>query len=186
MELDLALEASKRPFIWVIRGGYKKEEMEKWLKEDGFEERIRGRGLLIRGWAPQVLILSHPSIGGFLTQCGWNSALEGICACVPMITWPLFSEQFMNEKLLVQILQVGVGVGVEVAVPMGEEEFGATVKKEEIMKVVECLMEEGEDRRKRENKLAEMASRTVEAGGSSYINITVLIEYVIRQATDGY
>ncbi|GMI70242.1 hypothetical protein like AT2G36780 [Hibiscus trionum] len=188
-ELGLALEESKRPFIWVIRGGYKKEEMEECLKEDGFEERIKGRGLLIRGWAPQVLILSHPSIGGFLTHCGWNSTLEGICAGVPMITWPLFSEQFMNEKLLVQILKVGVGVGVEVAVPMGEEEFGATVKKEEIMKAVECLMEEGdegEDRRKRANKLAEMASRTVEEGGSSYINITLLIEYVMQQATGGY
>ncbi|KAK8492673.1 hypothetical protein V6N13_116274 [Hibiscus sabdariffa] len=186
IELGLALETSKRPFIWVIRGGYKKEEMEKWLKEDGFEERIRGRGLLIRGWAPQVLILSHPSIGGFLTHCGWNSTLEGICAGVPMITWPLFSEQFMNEKLLVQILQVGVGVGIEVAVPMGEEEFGWTVKKEEITKAVECLMEEGEDRRKRANKLAEMALRTVEAGGSSYINITLLIEYVMQQAIGGY
>ncbi|KAE8679391.1 putative UDP-Glycosyltransferase superfamily protein [Hibiscus syriacus] len=127
IELGLALEASKRPFIWVIRGargGYKKEEIEKWLKEEGFEDRIKGRGLLIRGWAPQVLILSHPSTAGFLTHCGWNSTLEGICAGVPMITWPLFSEQFMNGKLVVQILKIGVGVGVETAVQMGEEESG--------------------------------------------------------------
>ncbi|KAG8480823.1 hypothetical protein CXB51_025537 [Gossypium anomalum] len=153
IELGLSLEASKRPFIWVIRGGYKKEEMEKWLEEDGFEDRIKGRGLLIRGWAPQVLILSHPSIGGFLTHCGWNSALEGICAGVPMITWPLFAEQFMNQKLLIQILKVGVSIGVEVAVQMGEEEkFGAMVKKGDIMKAMESLMEEEEMKEKIEGK----------------------------------
>ncbi|PPR84092.1 hypothetical protein GOBAR_AA36623 [Gossypium barbadense] len=187
IELGLSLEASKRPFIWVIRGGYKKEEMEKWLKEDGFEDRIKGRGLLIRGWAPQVLILSHPSIGGFLTHCGWNSTLEGICAGVPMITWPLFAEQFMNQKLLIQILKVGVSIGVEVAVQMGEEEkFGAMVKKGDIMKAMESLMnggDEGEDRRKRAKKLAKMARVAVEAGGSSYLNITLLIEYIMQQAT---
>ncbi|KAK9010724.1 hypothetical protein V6N11_043593 [Hibiscus sabdariffa] len=185
MELGLALEATKRPFIWVIRGargGYKKGEIEKWLKEDGFEDRIKGRGLLIRGWAPQVLILSHPSLGGFLTHCGWNSTLEGICAGVPMITWPLFSEQFVNEKLVVQILKVGVGVGVEAAVQMGEEEFGNIVKKEDIVKAVERIMEEGEDRRERAKELAKMATRAAGEGGSSYLNITLLIEYVKQHA----
>ena len=186
IELGLTLEASNRPFNWVIRGGYKKEEMEKWLAEDGFEERMKGRGLLIRGWAPQVLILSHPSIGGFLTHCGWNSTLEGICAGVPMITWPLFSEQFMNEKLLVQILKVGVRVGVEVAVQMGEEEFGKLVKRDDVKQAVESLMdegEEGEDRGKRARKLAKIAKKAVEEGGSSYLNITLLIEDIMQQAT---
>ncbi|GMP50189.1 hypothetical protein CsSME_00016907 [Camellia sinensis var. sinensis] len=60
-ELGLGLEASKMPFIWVRRGGERKEEIDKWLLEDG---------PLIRGWAPQVLILSHRAIGGFLTHCG--------------------------------------------------------------------------------------------------------------------
>lgn len=63
VELGSALEASKRPFVWVIREGNKRdEETEKWLTEDGFENSVKGRGFLIRGWAPQVLILSHPSI----------------------------------------------------------------------------------------------------------------------------
>ncbi|XVF07799.1 hypothetical protein REPUB_Repub06bG0170800 [Reevesia pubescens] len=186
IELGLALEASNKPFIWVIRGGYKKEEIQKWLAEDGFEERTKGRGLLIWGWAPQVLILSHPSIGGFLTHCGWNSTLEGICSGVPMITWPLFSEQFMNEKLLVQILKVGVSVGVKVAVQMGEEEFAVLVKREDVKKAVESLMdegEEGEERRKRARKLAKMAKKAVEEGGSSYLNITLLIEDIMQQPT---
>jgi UDP-glucosyl transferase 73C len=104
IELGLGLEESKKPFIWVIRGLAKNnEELEKWISEDRFEERIKGRGLLIRGWAPQLLILSHPSVGGFLTHCGWNSIIESISAGVPMLTWPLFGDQFMNEKLVVQV-----------------------------------------------------------------------------------
>ncbi|KAJ4718357.1 Glycosyltransferase [Melia azedarach] len=103
IELGLGLEASKKPFIWVIWSGNKSDKgIEEWLLEENFEERIEGRGLLIRGWAPQVLILSHPAIGGFLTHCGWNSMLEAISYGVPVVTWPFFAEQFFNEKLFVQ------------------------------------------------------------------------------------
>jgi UDP-glucosyl transferase 73C len=173
------------PLIWVIRGGYKKEEMEKWLLEDGFEERVKGRGFLIRGWAPQVLILSHPAIGGFLTHCGWNSTLEGICGGIPMITWPLFGEQFFNEKFIVHVLEIGVRVGVEVVIHFGDEEkFGVLVKRENIKEAVGMVMGEGEEkekRRERVRQLAEMAKKAIEEGGSSYLNITLLLED-IRQA----
>ncbi|KAL5809631.1 hypothetical protein ACOSQ3_030322 [Xanthoceras sorbifolium] len=184
VELGLGLEATNRPFIWVIRGGYKREEMEKWLEEDGFEERVKGRGLLIRGWAPQVLILSHPAIGGFLTHTGWNSTLEAICAGVPMITWPLYGEQFFNEKLVVQLLEIGVPVGAEVAVPLGEEEnFGVLVKEEDVKEAIEKVMNEEEygEKKERARKLAEMARKAVEEGGSSHHNITLFIEDAIQQ-----
>ncbi|XVE76088.1 hypothetical protein DITRI_Ditri12bG0144900 [Diplodiscus trichospermus] len=187
IEIATALEASNRPFIWVLREGYKIEEMEKWLEEEEYEEKIKGRGLLIRGWAPQVLILSHQTIGGFLTHCGWNSTLEGICAGVPMITWPLFAEQFYNEKLIVQVLDIGIGVGTQqVVMQFGGKEDGepaALVKAEDIKKAINKLMdrgEEGEERRKRAKGLAAKAEKAVEQGGSSYLNITLFIEDVVQ------
>lgn len=187
MELALALEATERPFIWAIREGYKFEELEKWISEDGFEERTKGRGLIIRGWAPQVLILSHPSIGGFLTHCGWNSTLEGISAGVPLVTWPLFADQFLNEKLVVQVLRIGVSLGVEIPLKWGEEEkTGVLVKKEDIKKAICMLMDEGEEgkeRRERARKLSELAKRAVEKGGSSHLNMTLLIQDIMQQAS---
>lgn len=88
VELALGLEASGYPFILVVKLGERQVPIEKWILKNGFEERTKERGFLIRGWAPQVLILSHPAIGGFLTHCGWNSTFEGISAGMPMITWP--------------------------------------------------------------------------------------------------
>lgn len=111
VELALGLESSNHSFILVVKAGSVSTEIDKWILEEGFEERTRERGLVIRGWAPQVLILSHPSVGGFLTHCGWNSTLEAVSAGLPMITWPLFAEQFLNEKLVVEVLGTGVGVG---------------------------------------------------------------------------
>ncbi|KAL2345117.1 hypothetical protein Fmac_006402 [Flemingia macrophylla] len=146
VELALALEDTKRPFVWVIREGNKFQELEKWINEEGFEERTKGRGLIIRGWAPQVLILSHPAIGGFLTHCGWNSTLEGISAGVPMVTWPLFGDQFLNEKLVTQMLKIGVSVGVEIPMKWGEEEkVGVVVKKDDIKRAIGMVMDDDEE-----------------------------------------
>lgn len=185
IELGLGLEACNRPFIWVLRGD-ENGEMEKWIKEDGFEEKTKERGLLIRGWAPQVLILSHPAIGGFLTHCGWNSTLEGVCAGVPMVTWPIFAEQFFNEKLVAQVLKIGERVGNEIAVPLGEEgKYGVLVNREQVREAIGKIMsegKEGEDRRERSSKLAEMAKKATEEGGSSYLDITFLMEDIRKLA----
>nr|UHH90521.1 UDP-glycosyltransferase [Nicotiana benthamiana] len=185
VELGLGLEESNRPFVWVLGGSDKLNDLEKWILENGFEERIKERGVLIRGWAPQVLILSHPAIGGVLTHCGWNSTLEGISAGLPMVTWPLFAEQFCNEKLVVQVLKIGVSLGVKVPVKWGDEEnVGVLVKKDDVKKALDKLMDEGEEgqvRRTKAKELGELAKKAFGEGGSSYVNLTSLIEDIIEQ-----
>lgn len=184
IQLGLGLELSNRPFIWVI--GYASEELKKWFLEENFEERNKQKGLIIHGWAPQVVILSHPSIGGFLTHCGWNSSLEAISAGVPMITMPAFAEQFINEKLVVDVLGIGVKSGVEVVVIFGmEENVGVLVKDEDIKRVIDKLMDEGEEgemRRKRAKEMGILARRAVEEGGSSHANLKHLIQDIMEQA----
>ncbi|KAJ0714459.1 putative UDP-glucuronosyl/UDP-glucosyltransferase, UDP-glycosyltransferase family [Helianthus annuus] len=177
IELGLGLESTYQPFIWCIRN--KAEALEQWFSEEGFEERVRDRGLIIRGWAPQVLILSHRAIGGFLTHCGWNSTLESICAGVPVVTWPFFADQFINETFIVEILKIGVRIGVDVRVLLGEEDkIEPLVKKHDVKRAVECLIEEdenGEQRRRRVSELAKMAKIAMAEDGSSFKNVWSLI-----------
>lgn len=183
MEIGLGVESTKRPFIWVVREKYKAEEMEKLMLEDGLEERVRERGLVIRGWVPQVLILSHVAIGGFLTHCGWNSTVEGMCNGVPLVTFPLFSDQFYNEKVIVEVKRIGVRVGAQVAVVFGEEDkFGVQVRKEDVKEAIEKVMgdhEESEGIRERVHELKEMAKLVIHNEGSSYLNMSLLIQDVI-------
>ncbi|KAH7833225.1 hypothetical protein Vadar_004203 [Vaccinium darrowii] len=130
-EIAMGLESSGQQFIWVVRREKGEVQNEGWLPEE-FEERTKDKGLTIQGWAPQVLILDHEAVGGFVTHCGWNSILEGISAGVPMVTWPVFAEQFYNEKLVTEILRIGISVGnlkwsmtVNSGVKRGDWEGGA-------------------------------------------------------------
>ncbi|KAK9287564.1 hypothetical protein L1049_015985 [Liquidambar formosana] len=178
LEIAMGLEASGQQFIWVVRNADKENDDEKgeWLPE-GFEKRMDGRGWIIRGWAPQVLILDHKAIGGFVTHCGWNSTLEGLTAGVPMVTWPLFADQFYNGKLVTDVLRVGVEVGAQ-EWSRWIDNKKVSVKRENIEKAVTQLMagEEAEEMRNRARALKEMARRATEEGGSSYSDLNALID----------
>ncbi|KAM3232282.1 UDP-glycosyltransferase 73C4 [Capsicum annuum] len=182
VELALGLEASGYPFILVIKTGEGQAPIEDWISKNDFEERIKERGLLIRGWAPQLLILSHPAIGGFLTHCGWNSTLEGISAGLPMITWPLFAEQFLTERFLVHVLKMAAGVGSQSHVHLGmEEKLEVQVSNKMVKDAITKVMDkekEGKEMRKRARELGEMAKRAVEGDGSSHLNVKLLIKEI--------
>ncbi|CAL5198788.1 unnamed protein product [Lathyrus oleraceus] len=188
-EISCAIEASGYEFVWVVpekRGkeDESEEEKEKWLPK-GFEERMirKKKGLIIRGWAPQVMILNHAAVGAFLTHCGWNSTVEAVSAGVPMITWPVHGEQFYNEKLITQVQGIGVEVGAGEWSMMGFGEREKTVSRESIEKAVRRLMDGGDQAEKIRRSALEFgnkAKQAVQEGGSSHINLTVLIDELIR------
>jgi UDP-glucosyl transferase 73C len=101
-----------------------------------------------------------------------------------LVTWPLFADQFLNEKLVVHVLKIGVRIRVEVPVKLGEEEkIGVLVKKEDVKKAINRLMEEGverEERQKRSIELSEKAKGAVEEGGSSDLNMKLLIQDIME------
>ena len=122
-EIACGIQASGHDFIWVVpekkgKEHEKEEEKEKWLPK-GFEETNEDKGMIIRGWAPQMIILGHPAIGAFLTHCGWNSTVEAVSAGIPMLTWPVHGEQFYNEKLITEVRGIGVEVGAVEWTPIG-------------------------------------------------------------------
>lgn len=172
-EIAIALEASGQQFIWVVRKDKKAKDKEEWLPE-GFEKRMESKGLIIRGWAPQVVILDHEAVGGFVTHCGWNSTIEGIAAGKPMVTWPVSAEQFFNEKLVTDVLKIGVAVGVQQWVTV----YGDKITSGAVEKAVTRIMtgEEAKEMRSRVEALGGMAKRAIEEDGSSYSNLNALIE----------
>ncbi|KAF9613189.1 hypothetical protein IFM89_005991 [Coptis chinensis] len=110
-EIAHGLELSEVNFIWVIR--FPEGEEETKLHEalpKGFLEKIGERGMVVDGWAPQMKILAHPSIGGFVSHCGWSSVLEGMKLGVPIIAMPMHIDQPLNARLVVEL---GAGVEVE-------------------------------------------------------------------------
>lgn len=64
----MALEASKQEFIWVAKD-VEDDNSEDWLLSE-FKQRMECKDLILRGWAPQLLILEHEAIGAFVTHCG--------------------------------------------------------------------------------------------------------------------
>ncbi|KAF5178325.1 Udp-glycosyltransferase 88b1 [Thalictrum thalictroides] len=179
IEIATGLERSDQRFLWVVRNPPSKDELKSFtapaepdldvLLPEGFFNRIRGKGLVIKSWAPQVEILSKDSVGGFVTHCGWNSVLEAICAGVPMVGWPLYAEQRMNRVFLVEEMKL--------ALPMEDSE-GGFVDAEEVEKRVRELMEsdEGKMLRERTLRMQNAAKVAMTETGSSFRALTKLTE----------
>ncbi|KAK7264549.1 hypothetical protein RJT34_32158 [Clitoria ternatea] len=186
-EIARGIDASGHGFIWVVpekkgKEEESEEEKEKWLPK-GFEERNREKGMVIRGWAPQLLILNHRAVGAFLTHCGWNSTVEAVTAGVPMVTWPVHGEQFYNEKLVTEVRGVGVEVGATEWGSIGFGEREKLVSRECIEKAVRRLMDGGDEAheiRRRAQEFGKKARDAVREGGSSYNNLTALINDLTR------
>ncbi|KAK1271899.1 UDP-glycosyltransferase 75D1 [Acorus gramineus] len=71
-EISKGLELSGRDFLWVVN---KMQRREVLLNE---------RGMFVN-WCNQMEVLSHPSIGCFVTHCGWNSTVESLVSGVPTV-----------------------------------------------------------------------------------------------------
>ncbi|GLJ06381.1 hypothetical protein SUGI_0037690 [Cryptomeria japonica] len=183
-ELALGLESSGQPFIWVVRpplGVPSTAQFSSEFLPDGFEERMKAKkqGLVIKKWAPQRVILSHPSTGGFVSHCGWNSTMESLSQGVPIIGWPIAGEQFFNSKLL----EEEVGVCVEMC--RGNE---GELTKEKVERTVKMLMSEEKGGRMRERAAAMRdAARTAvkDSGdgtekGSSMRDIDDMIQNILN------
>ncbi|ESQ53416.1 hypothetical protein EUTSA_v10025160mg [Eutrema salsugineum] len=165
IELANGLELSGHRFVWVVRPPAEDDPSASMFDKtknqtepldflpEGFIDRTKNMGLVVRTWAPQEEILAHESTGGFVTHCGWNSVLESIVNGVPMIAWPLYSEQKMNAWMVSEELKIASRVNVGDGI----------VKKEEIVEMVKRVMddEEGKEMRKNVKELKKTAEEAL-------------------------
>ncbi|CAI9301376.1 unnamed protein product [Lactuca saligna] len=180
-ELAIGLERSQQRFIWVARASDKGDVFGDEAKvvdlPEGFEERVEGRGMVLRGWAPQTEILGHVATGGFMTHCGWNSCTESISRGIPMATWPMHSDQPRNALLITDVLRIGLVVN-------DWEHRDELVKSVVVEDVVRRLMDskEGEEVRKRAVELADTVKKSVAEGGETSKETDSFISYISRHA----
>ncbi|ESQ31148.1 hypothetical protein EUTSA_v10005518mg [Eutrema salsugineum] len=187
-ELAWGLEQSQQRFVWVVRppvdgsssseyfsvkGDGSRDSTPEYLPE-GFVTRTCDRGLVVPSWAPQAEVLAHRAVGGFLTHCGWNSALEGVVSGVPMIAWPLFAEQSMNAALLSDELGIAVRA----------DRFPEAISRSEIEAIVRKVMaeEEGEEMRRKVKRLRDSAemSLSIDGGGSAHESLCRVTDECVR------
>ncbi|XP_075648891.1 anthocyanidin 5,3-O-glucosyltransferase-like [Castanea sativa] len=167
-EIAVGLENSGQRFLWVIRNPPPDNEKDPNLDEllpKGFLERTKDKGFVVKQWVPQVAVLSHDSVGGFVTHCGWNSVLEAVWCGVPMVGWPLYAEQRLNRVVLVE--------EIKLALCLNESEDGF-VSATELEKRVKELMasEVGREVRERISILRDESVAAMKEGGSSHVALT--------------
>ncbi|KAL1549931.1 cis-zeatin O-beta-D-glucosyltransferase [Salvia divinorum] len=168
------LERSGHKFIWVLREADKTNVFDGEARmvelPAGFEETIKERGVVVREWAPQPEILAHPSTGGFMSHCGWNSCNESIKMGVPIAAWPMHSDQPTNAILVTEVLRVGLPV----------RNWGEVVTAEMVEDAVRRLIgsEEGGEIRKRTEELAAVVRGATEEGGASRLEMDAFIAHI--------
>ncbi|XP_044467696.1 UDP-glycosyltransferase 88A1-like [Mangifera indica] len=161
-EIAVGLERSGERFLWVVKNPPHFDEADfNSIFPAGFLDRTKERGFIVKSWAPQVEILNHESVGGFVTHCGWNSVLEAVCAGVPMVAWPLYAEQRCNRILLVE--------EIKIALPMMESTENGFVSSTEVEKRVRELMNSDDSNsvRKKTKAMKDEATAALNEGGSS-------------------
>lgn len=161
-EIGMGLKNSGQPFLWVLRPDMVSSTVSDCLP-DGFIEEM-GNQCLIVPWCNQLQVLSHPSVAGFITHCGWNSMLESISLGVPMIGLPSWSEQYTNCKLMADEWKLGIrlrdGAGID-----------KLIARDDIYNAVRKLLsDEGKEMKKNAEALRDNAKAAMLDGGSSQKN----------------
>ncbi|PON41456.1 UDP-glucuronosyl/UDP-glucosyltransferase [Trema orientale] len=182
-EIALGLEQSGVKFILVLREEDKlyhlsDEQGRKPKLPNAFEDRVKEMGKVVRKWVPQVEILGHPSTGGFLSHCGWNSCMESITMGVPIATWPMKWDQPFNAVLITEVLKVGVAV-------MEWRQRDEVVTSSRISEAVRKLMasEYGDEIRKRVVDMGEAVKQSIAEGGDSRSEWDSFFAHITREGS---
>ncbi|XP_022963519.1 UDP-glycosyltransferase 74G1-like [Cucurbita moschata] len=152
-ELTWGLAQSNSFFLWVVR------ETEAAKIPAKFAEATADRGLLVP-WCRQLDVLSHESIGCFVTHCGWNSTLEALTIGVPMVAMPQWTDQTTNAKFVTDIWKTGVRAPLDDA---------GIVRRTTVADCILKVMDDngGTEIRKNAAKWGELAKQAVDCDGSS-------------------
>ncbi|KAL5208826.1 hypothetical protein ABZP36_033261 [Zizania latifolia] len=162
-ELALGLEATGRPFLWVLK------DDQTWRAglPCRYAEAVAGRGMII-AWAPQEDVLEHEAVVCYLTHCGWNSALEAVRHGVRLLCYPVSGDHFINCAYIIKVSKVGIRL--------------RTTNRSDVEDCIRRIME-GEDGRRLQEKVNEMRDMVMTGDGETRCiatrNIRAFIDGII-------
>eukprot|EP01018_Ginkgo_biloba_P015405 Gb_14883 [translate_table: standard] len=173
-EIAHGLQHSGHAFLWVIRPAPKVDSSEEILPESFLEET--GKQGLVVPWSPQLQVLSHPSVGCFMTHCGWNSTLESLSLGVPVLGVPQWSDQTTNSKYIADVWKTGLRLN---------KRADGVVDREEVKRSISKLMEgeDGFELRKNAFKWKVLTRHAMADGGSSHRNIQEFVDDIVARAS---
>ncbi|CAM0883186.1 unnamed protein product [Alopecurus aequalis] len=164
-EITMGLRDSGVKFFWVARD-----------KTTDVRQMCGDRGLAVP-WCEQQKVLCHPSVGGFLSHCGWNSVLEAVSAGVPLLAFPVGWDQLVIARMVADEWKVGVDL-------RGEKGEDGTVNKTAISAAVRKLMDfdrgAGQEMRRRAALLQEDSRCAVQEGGSSHRSFSGFLQDLVE------
>nr|AYC63479.1 UDP-glycosyltransferase [Scoparia dulcis] len=163
LEIWHGLVNSGSRFLWVRRPGSIEGLDDKFEIPLELSQGTKERGCIV-DWAPQEEVLSHPSVGGFLTHSGWNSTLESIVEGKPMICWPYFVDQQVNSRYVEEVWKIGLDMKDTCERSIVEK------KVREVMDLKKDVFWE------RARNMAQLAKESVSEGGSSFQDLNRLVE----------
>lgn len=134
MEIAWGLVNSKLHFLWVIRPDSITGSDWKLVFPENLKRAIDKRGYIVE-CAPQKEVLTHSSIGGFWSHCGWNSTLESICEGVPLICRPCFGDQNVNSRYVSHVWIVGIDRTKPIVIVVCESRPNKRKKNKKEMKI---------------------------------------------------
>ncbi|KAH0728655.1 hypothetical protein KY290_004522 [Solanum tuberosum] len=171
------MSVSKEQLDEIIAGVHSSSVRTFWVglgHENASDGIGKKRGIVVP-WCDQLKVLCHPSVGGFWSQCGWNSTKEGAFAGVPFLTFPIVTDQFTNSKQIVDDWKIGWRIN---------KETENLVKRDEIALLLQSFMDldsnEGKEMRRRAMEIRKTCQEAIE-GGSIQENIDKFIQDISRQ-----
>ncbi|OMO59204.1 UDP-glucuronosyl/UDP-glucosyltransferase [Corchorus olitorius] len=156
-ELASALKATNCFFLWVVRAS---EEAKLPIN---FIQETSKKGSVV-SWCPQLEVLSHESIGCFLTHCGFNSVIESLSLGVPMLAMPQWTDQGTNAKHVEDVWKIGIRARPDEKGFVRREIIGQCLKE-----IIEG--EKGKEIKQNAMKWRDLAIKAVDEGGSSDKNM---------------
>ncbi|CAN6993391.1 hypothetical protein Bca4012_048273 [Brassica carinata] len=128
---------------------------------------------VVVSWCDQLRVLCHGAVGGFWTHCGVLLDVGRDIFWSAMMTFSLFWDQLLNDKMIIEEWRVGMRVKSKKKTEL--------VRREEIKELVKRFMDgESEEEKEMRRRVCDLSRGSVAKTGSSDVNIDSFLRDITK------